>query len=208
MATFEDIQKANGLIKTIEIKGKKYAEVSQRIKAFRSVHPHGQIVTDIISNENGVCIMRAMIHDDDGILLATGFAYEKEETSHLNRTSYIENCETSAVGRALGMCGFGIDTAVASADEVITAQAQKEEIIKKEVAEDKAKTEKVNNSVLTKTDIKVLNDTLKKNGIPIEWYLSQYKVKKIEDIKFEQYNATVHNIEKFVNKYKESCEEK
>ena len=54
-------------------------------------------------------------------LLGSGHAYEKEGSTFINRTSYIENCETSAVGRALGMCGFGIDTSIASSEEVQNA---------------------------------------------------------------------------------------
>ncbi len=119
--TFEQIKKANESIKTTAIKGKDYAEVNQRIKAFRMVYPTGQILTEMISNENGVCIFRAHVYDEDENLLATGTAYEKESSSFINKTSYIENCETSAVGRALGMAGFGIDVSVASYEEVANA---------------------------------------------------------------------------------------
>ena len=49
----------------------------------------------------------------------TGVAYENEGSTYINKTSYIENCETSAVGRALGMLGIGIDVSIASADEMI-----------------------------------------------------------------------------------------
>ena len=117
---FEDIKKANETIVTTDIKGKEYAEVNQRIKAFRMVYPTGTIETELIQNENGVCIFRANVYDED-TLLATGTAYEKENSTFINKTSYIENCETSAVGRALGMAGFGIDTSVASAEEVQNA---------------------------------------------------------------------------------------
>lgn len=127
MYTYEDLQKANAEIETIDFKGKDYAEVSQRIKAFRSICPLGTISTDMISNENGVCIFRAVVIDEEGHILGTGTAYEKEDSSYINKTSYIENCETSAVGRALGMCGFGIDAAVASVDEVKKATEQQEE---------------------------------------------------------------------------------
>ena len=65
--------------------------------------------------------MRAMVCGEDGKLLGTGTAQEKETSSFINKTSFIENCETSAVGRALGMCGFGIDTSIASAEEVQNA---------------------------------------------------------------------------------------
>lgn len=134
MITFEEIRKANEAIKTTNVKGKDYAEVNQRIKAFRMIHPNGAIKTFMQSNEGGVCVFRAEIYDGDGNHIGTGHAYEKEGSSNINRTSYIENCETSAVGRALGMCGFGIDTSVASAEEVQTAMMQQE-------AMDKAKEE-------------------------------------------------------------------
>lgn len=116
-----DIAIANETIKTTDIKGKDYAEVNQRIKAFRMVYPQGTIQTQMISNENGVCIFQAKVYDNLNRLLGTGTAYEKEDSSFINKTSYIENCETSAVGRALGMCGFGIDVSVASAEEVQNA---------------------------------------------------------------------------------------
>lgn len=119
--TFENIKKANETIVTTNIKGKDYSEVNQRIKAFRMVYPTGMIRTDMISNENGVCIFRAFVYDEKGGLLATGTAYEKENSTFINKTSYIENCETSALGRALGIAGFGIDTSVASAEEVQNA---------------------------------------------------------------------------------------
>lgn len=121
MYNWEQLVKANGTIKTSPIQGKEYAEVNQRIKAFRSVCPGGAILTEMLSNENGVCIFKATICDEMGKVLGTGTAYEKEGSSFINKTSYIENCETSAVGRALGMCGFGIDTSIASAEELQNA---------------------------------------------------------------------------------------
>lgn len=119
-----DLAIANEQIGTIDIKGKAYSEVAQRIKAFRMVYPQGVIETEMLSNENGVCIFKAFVGYREGnelYKLATGTAYEKEDSSFINKTSYIENCETSAVGRALGMAGFGIDVSVASAEEVQNA---------------------------------------------------------------------------------------
>ena len=116
-----DIAIANEQIQTTDIKGKEYAEVNQRIKAFRMVYPDGTIYTELLSNNDGVCIFRAVISNNEGKVIGTGTAYEKEDSSFINKTSYIENCETSAVGRALGMCGFGIDVSVASAEEVQNA---------------------------------------------------------------------------------------
>lgn len=121
MYTWEQLQKANSLCKGIDVKGKEYIEVNQRIKAFRSICPGGSITTVMLSNENGVCVFQATVCDENMKVLGTGTAYEKETSSFINKTSYIENCETSAVGRALGMCGFGIDTSIASAEEVQNA---------------------------------------------------------------------------------------
>lgn len=126
--TFETIQRANQNIKTTEIKGKDYAEVNQRIKAFRMVYPQGSIETELINNENEVCIFKALVKNEEGKILGSGTAYEKEGSSFINRTSYIENCETSAVGRALGMAGFGIDTSVRSYEEMQNAELQQDDI--------------------------------------------------------------------------------
>lgn len=123
--TFEQIQKANLATKATPIQGKSYTEVNERIKAFRMVFPDGFITTEMKSNESGVCIFVATVgyRDNGDHILGTGTAYEKEGSTFINKTSYIENCETSAVGRALGMAGFGIDTSVASAEEVQNAIA-------------------------------------------------------------------------------------
>ena len=118
---FELIRKANASIQTTDIKGKGYAQVNERVKAFRMVHPLGTITTKIVAMADGIVTMQTEILDEDGRLLATGYAQEKESSSFINKTSYIENCETSAVGRALGMCGFGIDTSICSAEELANA---------------------------------------------------------------------------------------
>lgn len=139
--TFKQIQKANESIKTTDIKGKEYAEVNQRIKAFRMVFPDGFIKTELVKDEDGKCTFRAYVGyvRDDGIelIISTGTAYEKEGSTFINKTSYIENCETSAVGRALGLAGFGIDVSVASAEEVQNAQLNQE--LSKPLKEDKYK---------------------------------------------------------------------
>jgi hypothetical protein len=124
--TFENLMDANRSLKATPVKGNDYIEVNQRIKAFRMLFPNGNIETEILSLENGVCVMRATAFDEEGKKLATGHAYEKEDSSYINKTSYIENCETSAVGRALGMIGIGIDTSVASYEEVSNAIQQQE----------------------------------------------------------------------------------
>jgi hypothetical protein len=144
MATFKDIEKANSTIRTTNIKGKDYAEVNQRIKAFRMLYPDGYIRTEIIESDldAGLVMMQAVVgyYDENGIdrILGTGtsFEWKNDPKSMVNKTSFIENCETSAVGRALGMIGLGVDVAIASAEEVKFAVQHQEEMKKAPVQKD------------------------------------------------------------------------
>lgn len=176
MSNWNDIVKANESIKTTDIKGKDYAEVNQRIKAFRMIHPDGGISTEIISVENGVCVMRATVTDEDGRVLGTGTAYENEKSSYINKTSYIENCETSAVGRALGMCGFGIDTSVASYEEVDNAIQQQASMQNDKEARDK------------------LIYVLKNRGIDVNEYAKEHNLSK--DSTAEEYTKCLLELAK------------
>lgn len=134
--TYEQIKEANKEIESTSIKrkdkktgkvsSKQYAEVNQRIKVFRMLYPQGFIHTGIQSIENGVCIMRAeagYFENGNKVILGTGTAYEKEGSTFINETSYIENCETSCIGRCLATLGIGIDTSIASKEEVENAKA-------------------------------------------------------------------------------------
>lgn len=127
MISYQDICKANETLHFSDIKGKSYAEVPQRVKAFRMLYPQGYIITEMISNENGVCVFKATAgyygENGEAYTLGTGTAYEKEGSSYINKTSYIENCETSAVGRALGFLNIGSDTSIASYEEMQNAIA-------------------------------------------------------------------------------------
>lgn len=107
--------------KTVDIKGKEYVEVNERVKYFVREYAGWSIETELLSNVDEICVFKATIKDENGRVMATGHAYEKESSSFINKTSYIENCETSAVGRALGFLGIGIDTSIASSDEVANA---------------------------------------------------------------------------------------
>lgn len=108
-------------MKTTDIKGKPYVEVNERIKYFRANFKDWALTSEIVSLENGVCVIKATVLNPEGVVKATGYAYEKEGSTFINKTSYIENCETSAWGRALGNLGIGIDTSIASAEEVLNA---------------------------------------------------------------------------------------
>lgn len=108
-------------MQSINIKGTEYIPVHERIKYFRTNFKDYRIKTDIIKiGETGI-IFKALIINPEGKIVSTGHAYEKQGTSFINKTSHIENCETSAIGRALGIFGIGIDASVASADEIANA---------------------------------------------------------------------------------------
>lgn len=172
--TYTDIQNANNGIKATDVKGKNYAEVNQRVNAFRKVYPMGRIDTEILSIENGVCVMRASAwtRDENGndLLLATGTAYEKENSSFINKTSYIENCETSAIGRALGFCGFGIDTSIASAEEVGNA-------IENQKASKK----------ISASEARVIKKMLEDSNSDVSKFLECYKVDSVEEMTAADY---------------------
>ena len=131
MITYEQIKQVSNEIVTTNIKGKEYAAVNGRINAFRRLYPQGFISTEIVSLQEGVVVMKATCgyyENGQAVVLGTGLAYEREGSSNINKTSYIENCETSAVGRALGMAGIGVTSAVASSEEVQNAILQQEEM--------------------------------------------------------------------------------
>ncbi len=169
--TFEDLQKANEQINTTNIKGKEYAEVNQRIKAFRMCFPNGCIKTQMISNEGGVCVFKATAgyygENGEAYTLGTGTAYEKENSSYINKTSYIENCETSAVGRALGFLSIGSDTSIASYEEVQNAINNQEQPEKQE----KAKPEPYKPAYDAKAAIKAFCNAHK---IPMKDFVAYY----------------------------------
>ena len=174
MIKYLDLAIANEQIKTIDIKGKEYSEVNQRIKAFRMVYPDGIIDTQMISNEDGICVFKAMVgyYDYDGSVkwLGTGYAQERQDASFINKTSYIENCETSAVGRALGMTGFGIDVSVASAEEVQNA------IANQEMTQEEADSYKL---TFGRNEGKTLKEIYNEDKKYIEWLLNNTKDERI-----------------------------
>jgi hypothetical protein len=106
---------------SIKIHGKNYITVNERLQEFRAYHKDYSLKSNIEYLEGGMCVVKATIENESGRVLANGLAYEKEGSSNINKTSYVENCETSAWGRALANFGIGIDDSVASADEVANA---------------------------------------------------------------------------------------
>lgn len=127
--TKETLAKANKGIKTVDIKHKKYAMVASRVQAFREICPGGTIDTTVCDYSDESVLVQAKIYDEKDHLLASGTAEERKGSSQINGTSYVENCETSAVGRALGMLGIGSEENMASADEMTAALLNQGELL-------------------------------------------------------------------------------
>jgi len=111
----------------VMIHNKEYHTVAERIHLLndllRKQEKEYSLNTELISWENGVVIMKATltIITGESVLTYTGHAYEKEDSSQINKTSALENCETSAIGRALSAASFGGGNEYASANEVENA---------------------------------------------------------------------------------------
>jgi len=129
------MKKENGKLKTINIKGSDYVTVNVRLlEAHRLYSEKMSIVTDIIHCDENTVRVKAVIKIDTGeknsvtgepiYRIYTGHAEELRAEGYINKTSAVENCETSAVGRALGMLGIGISESVASKEEIEIAKAK------------------------------------------------------------------------------------
>lgn len=170
---FEDLKKVNAKLGTVDIKGKNYVQVNERVMAFRELYPEGSIETELVSDINGICTFKAVIRIAD-LVLATGYAQEKESSSFINKTSYIENCETSAVGRALGFLGIGIETSIASAEEVDTA-------IRNQVG-------------LNENMVRALRNCLQTHGYNEEAVCKKMKVNSLKDLSVPQFKKIMDSM--------------
>lgn len=126
-------------VKTISIHGKEYVEVKERLRIFRQDYPKWSLVSDIIDStdsqimnykgddvkKEATVTIKAFVLDENDTVRATGIAREERNSSNINKGSYVENCETSAWGRALANLGIGIDGSVASAEEMSKTENDK-----------------------------------------------------------------------------------
>jgi len=108
-------------LKSINIKGKQYVEVNERLRYFRENYKDWSLESEVIQKTENSVTIKASIKDDQGRVRANGLAEEIKGSTFINKTSYVENCETSAWGRALANLGIGIAVSVASFDEVANA---------------------------------------------------------------------------------------
>lgn len=130
---------------TVNIKGKEYVLVNDRVKAFRENFPQYSLTSEIVELTDKRVVMVAKIINPDGVVVATGHAYEDANGSFINKTSYIENCETSAWGRALANLGVGVDGSMCSADEVANALINQQKQPQQEVYINETQIKKLQN---------------------------------------------------------------
>lgn len=167
----EKLVEINRSLNTTNIKGKEYVEVNQRVMGFKFLFPNGRIYTEVINRtENSICIQAFVYEDKDDVTpLATGIAEEEKGTSFINNLSYVENCETSAVGRALGFIGLGITTSIASFEEVKTSELNDEG--------DKP----ISESQLSAIKLAISNKNLSANDV--KEMLKEFGVERVSEIK-------------------------
>ena len=112
--------------KTQNIKGKQYVPVNERVLFFRNdgQYKGWSLTTELLHYQPEYCIVRASIKNAEGYEIASGIGHETPTSGQVNRTSMLENCETSAAGRALGLLGIGIETSIATFEEVERAISQ------------------------------------------------------------------------------------
>ena len=106
---------------TIDFKGKPYVTVAERVKEFNRLYVEGSIRTELISQPNDDrVIFKAIAYPDTKNLdrCFVGHSQAIVGEGYINKTSALENAETSAVGRALGLMGIGVIDSIASADEL------------------------------------------------------------------------------------------
>ena len=105
--------------RTINIHGREYETVASRIARAREAHPEWSIIPAILQRDETCVLMRVEIREGER-LISVGHAEEFRASSAINRTSAVENCETSAIGRALAAAGY-IGSEFASLEEVANA---------------------------------------------------------------------------------------
>jgi hypothetical protein len=104
----------------VNIKGKEYQTVALRVQKFREAYPNWSLTSEVLFRDADCVVMKSIIADETGRVLATGHAEEYRKSSQINGTSALENAETSAHGRSLAALGIG-GTEFASANEVQNA---------------------------------------------------------------------------------------
>ena len=158
--------------KAIDIKGKKYVLVSDRVLYFNENYPNGciQTVRETVGDKE---IIKAVVCPDCSVpwRVFTGYSQAKWGDGFINKTSALENAETSAVGRALAFMGIGVIDSIASVDEINKAENQT-----------KAAPKKVNNWWFQKaiSNVEFMRECLDQNDF-IEKIKSKYEIDEFQE---------------------------
>lgn len=164
--------------KAIKFKGKLYVQVADRVSYFNQEYPNGSIQTQLVSDvKDDRVIVKAIVSPEPNRVF-TGYSQARwdDTSSFVNKTSALENAETSAVGRALAMMGIGVIESIASMDEVNKAQITSPQPFKQtntsEVVRDPVRTlivhcEVCNEPMILKEGISYKKDP---KGIPYSFY--------------------------------------
>ena len=162
---------------TIPIHGKNYATVALRVAIARRVLGTAlDIVTRIVSIDADTVVMQSDIYIDS-VHVSTGHAEEKRSASKINQTSALENCETSAVGRALAYLGF-ISDGIASAEEVSAAIVQQDKKIQTALKELEAVSHKGSYQEWLSKNKAMLGELKIKNPIAYTTFMEDFQVHK------------------------------
>ena len=110
-------------MKSVNIKGKQYITVNERLLHFRKqpIFKGWRIVEELIELNDKEGVFKVSILDTENNVISSAHAQEYRDASYINKTSFLENGYTSALGRALGYLGIGIDVSIATADEMVNA---------------------------------------------------------------------------------------
>lgn len=109
----------------VDIRGKAYKTVAKRVDEFRNDYKSDYSIETKVLSAAELVMVRAVIKNEEGRIVATGHGEENRNFGNINKTSAIENCETSAIGRALASLGYG-GSEFCSADELADAMAQQD----------------------------------------------------------------------------------
>jgi len=121
---------------TVMIHGKAYQTVAYRVQVFREKYPDWTLMTEVLHRDGECVVIKSSILDESGRLRSTGHSEEYRKATQINKTSALENAETSAIGRALAGLGIG-GTEFASANEVQNAIAQQNKVTPTSGAEER-----------------------------------------------------------------------
>ena len=176
------MDKANSNLETMKIHDKDYVPVVERVKAFRRVYPTGSVMVDILEHDPqaGYVLMKATVGytevDGTFVELAHGHAIEKRDKSQINRDNYIENCETSCVGRAMANAGFGLKGDIASANEMLNVEKAKRD------------------SYATKEQKEYITRVLS-SGL-LEKFLAKQEIKSIDELSYAVAESEIERLSK------------